>query len=68
LRRKKSSFEAKKKATESWLNKYHELMDRFITYQRILMHGDPDSDEYAEAAKKIDYVEDCLNSLPPEPR
>lgn len=68
LARRRAEAEEKKRAAESWLNKYHELMDRFIDYQRILMHGDPDSDEYAEAAKKIDYVEDCLNSLPPEPR
>lgn len=53
---------------DAWWDKYHELMDLFIEYQKNLENGDPDSPEYAEAARNIATIEYQLDSLPPEPR
>ena len=66
--RRRAEAERKRAEHGAWLDQYHALMDKFVDYQRILMNGDPSSDEYAEAAKKIDYIEDQLDSMPPEPR
>ena len=67
---KKARAEADRRKAErdAWWGRYHELMDLFVKYQRTLDHGNPESKEYAEAARNIATIEYQLDSLPPEPR
>ena len=59
----------KRKAEQAaWWDRYHELMDLFVEYQKTLDHGNPESKEYAEAARNIATIEYQLDSLPQEQR
>lgn len=53
---------------DAWWDKYHDLMDKLIEYQKTLENGDPESPEYAVAARNIATIEYQLDSLPQEPR
>lgn len=68
LARRRAEQERKRIIVDEWWAKYHDLMDKLIDCQRALENADPDSEQYAEAARNIDFIEYQLDSLPPEPR
>lgn len=64
-RRKAESREAMRTA---WWNLYHHYTDEWIECDKAKRTADPNSEEYATAVKRIDYLNYCINGLPEEPR
>lgn len=65
-RRRSAMYREKRKA--AWWDRYHQLMDEWIECDKAKRTADPNSDEYASAVKRIDYLNYCINGLPEEPR
>lgn len=65
---KRAEREKKEKAHAEWEETYHSLWAEWIECDKTRMTADPDSDEYAEAVKRIDYIAYLIDNLPPEPR
>lgn len=68
IAKRRKEAEKKQKEVEAWRNRYHAILDEWIRLDFIRRTADPNSDEYADAVKRIDKVADDLDSLPPEPR
>ena len=66
LRRKEAK--EKERAKKQWWTEYQRLLDKFILYDKALRESAPDSQEYAEAARNVDFCCHQLDSLPQEPR
>lgn len=66
----KRRAERKKKddAIRAWWDEYHRLWDEWTALDRTRMTAPLDSDEYAYAVRRMDYISYLIDSLPPEPR
>lgn len=64
---RRAEAEAKKAEKDAWWHEYHLLTDEWIRLDRIRRTADPESDEYAEAVKRIDSINYQIDSLPKEP-
>lgn len=60
--------ERKEKAHAEWEETYHSLWAEWIECDKVRMTADPESEEYANAVKRIDYLAYLLDNLPQEPR
>lgn len=65
---KRKAREEKEKAHAEWEETYHSLWADWIECDKIRMTADPESEEYANAVKRIDHLVYLLDNLPPEPR
>ena len=68
LSRRRAEAEKRRKEVQAWWDRYHELMDAWTECDRVRSTADPNSAEYADAVKRIDYLSYQLDELPPEPR
>lgn len=68
MERRRARREAKNREIERWWDTYHALTDEWTELDKIKRTADPESEEYANAVKRIDYVAHKLDSLPSEPR
>lgn len=65
---RRAKHEAQDRAHQAWEAEYNRLLDEWISLDSIRRTADPDSDEYADAVKRIDYVSYQLDCMPREPR
>ena len=68
LSRRRAEAEKRRKEVQAWWDRYHELMDAWTECDRARRTADPNSAEYADAVKRIDYLSYQLDEMPPEPR
>ena len=68
MARRRAEREKKEKAHEEWEETYRSLWAEWIECDKAKRTADPESEEYANAVKRIDYVAYRLNALPSEPR
>ena len=55
--------EKQQAAEDAWWAEYHRLMDEWTRLDKIKRTADPDSDEYADAVKTIDFISFQLDML-----
>ena len=65
---KRAEREKKEKAHAEWEETYHSLWAEWIECDKAKRTADPESEEYAHAVKRIDYLAYRIDNLPPEPR
>ena len=68
LARKRAEREKKEKAHAEWEETYHSLWAEWIECDKAKRTADPESEEYANAVKCIDYIAYLIDNLPSEPR
>ena len=65
---KRAERERKEKAHAEWEETYHSLWAEWIECDRAKRTADPESEEYAHAVKRIDYIAYLIDQMPSEPR
>lgn len=68
VNRAREEAERKEAAHKAWQEKYESLWDAWIECDKTKREADPMSEEYADAAKRIDYLAYLIDCLPEEPR
>lgn len=68
IAKRRTEHEKRIKAREAWEAEYNRLWDEWIRLDTLRRTADPESDEYAEAVKNIDYISYQINGMPQEPR
>ena len=68
IARKRAEHKARQLERERWWSEYNRLMDEWTMLDITRMTADPETDAYAYAVKRIDYIGYLIDSLPPEPR
>ena len=68
LARKRAEREKKEKAHAEWEETYHSLWAEWIECDKAKRTADPESETYANAVKRIDYIAYLIDNLPSEPR
>ena len=53
---------------KAWETEYNLLWDEWVRLDKAKRTADPDSDEYADAVKRIDYISYRIDCLKAEPR
>ena len=65
---KRAEREKKEKAHAEWEETYHSLWAEWIECDKAKRTADPESETYANAVKRIDYIAYLIDTLPSEPR
>ena len=65
---KRAERDRKEKAHAEWEETYRSLWAEWIECDKAKRTADPESDAYATAVKRIDYVGYLIDNLPQEPR
>lgn len=65
---KRAEREKKEKAHAEWEETYHSLWAEWIACDTAKRTADPESAEYANAVKRIDYIAYLIDQMPSEPR
>lgn len=65
---KRAEREKKEKAHAEWEETYHLLWAEWIACDTAKRTADPESAEYANAVKRIDYIAYLIDQMPSEPR
>ena len=68
LARLRTEREKKEKAHAEWEKTYRSLWDKWIQFDKAKRTADPESEEYADAVKRIDYIAYLIDLMPSEPR
>lgn len=55
-------------AIRAWWDEYHRLWDEWTELDKIRLTADPESEDYAYAVHRIDYIAYLIDSMPEEPR
>ena len=60
---RRAEAEKKKAEEDAWWDEYHRLTDEWIELDKVKRTADPSSEEYADAAKRIDFISFQLEML-----
>ena len=66
--KRRKEAEARKAAKQAWEDQYHEYLDEWIECDKVKRSAEPLSDEWCDAAKRMEYLDYLLKSMPDEPR
>jgi len=68
LAQRREEHEKAQKLKTEWTKNYKRLWGEWIDLDKARMNADPESEEYADAVKRIDYVAYLIDCMPVEPR
>ena len=68
MARRRAEHERKEAEREAWKAAYANLWDEWIRLDRVKRTADPQSESYANAVKRIDYISYQIDCLKAEPR
>ena len=66
--KRRKEAEARKATKQAWEDQYHEYLDEWIECDKVRLSAEPLSDEWCDAAKRMEYLDYLLKSMPDEPR